>query len=151
MGAVNIPEVDPSTAAARLRDEPGSVYLDVRSTIEYDEGHAKGAWNIPILHATAAGMRPNSEFQEVASATLPKDTLIVVGCKSGQRSFVACRTLLGMGFTRVANMAGGFGGAIDPLTHRVVTPGWRDSGLPTTTDPTPGKTWDELRAVAKSR
>ena len=48
-------EIDPKTAYARLESEPGSVYLDVRSVMEFDQGHPTGAWNIPILHATPSG------------------------------------------------------------------------------------------------
>jgi hypothetical protein len=96
-------------------------------------------------------MKPNPDFQAVASAVLPKDALIVVGCKSGQRSFVACRTLMDLGFTKVANLAGGFTGAVDAMTGRVVVPGWVACGFPNAREATPGKSWEELKATAQEK
>src|SRR5688572_24507690 len=130
--------IDPRSAAERLKAEPGSIYLDVRSEGEYAQGHPEGAWNLPIQHATALGMRPNHDFLDVAKHVLPADVLIVVGCKSGQRSMMACQALEQAGFTKVVNMAGGFGGSAG-------TPGWASLGLPSTTSPTPGYTWEDLR------
>src|SRR5258706_10115096 len=107
-------EIDPKTAHDRLSSEPGAVYLDVRTTGEYDQGHPSGAWSMPILLSGMMGMKPNPDFQPVAAAVLPKDTLIVVGCRSGQRSAMACDVLHQLGYSRAVNMAGGFMGASDP-------------------------------------
>ena len=136
--------IDPKTAHERLTSEDGSVYLDVRSVMEYDQGHPAGAWNIPILHATPGGMQPNADFVRVASAVLPKDALIVIGCKSGQRSAMACQALEQAGLGNVVNLEGGFHGLTD-FMGRVRSAGWMQCGLPATTEPTPGRTWDELR------
>jgi rhodanese-related sulfurtransferase len=148
---MQIPEVDPRTAHERLTSEPRAIYVDVRTVTEYEQGHPTGAWNLPIMSASPMGMRPNPEFQGVAAKVLPKDTLLVVGCKSGQRSFMACRMFLDMGFTHVVNVGGGFGGSVDPTTGRVVTPGWMACGLPTSRDTTPGKGWEDLKAEARGR
>lgn len=135
--------IDAPAAHQRLQSEPGSVYLDVRSVMEFDAGHATGAWNIPILHATASGMQPNADFLAVATRVLPKDVLIIVGCKAGPRSLMACQVLAQAGFTNCVNLAGGFMGETD-FFGRVRVQGWSQAGLPATTDPTPGKTWAEL-------
>ena len=140
-------EIDPKTAHARLQSEPGAVYLDVRSVMEFEQGHPTGAWNIPILHATPSGMKPNEAFVKVASATLPKDALVVIGCKSGQRSAMACQALAQVGFTNVVNLAGGFLGHAD-MFGRVQSPGWTQCDLPATMEPTPGKAWEDLRPQA---
>ena len=136
--------IDATTAHQRLQSEPGAVYLDVRSVMEFEQGHPVGAWNIPILHATPSGMQPNAEFLAVASRSLPRETLIVVGCKSGQRSAMACQLLAQAGFTHCVNLDGGFSGLTDFL-GRVQAPGWSQLALPSTAEPTPGKSWDELR------
>jgi rhodanese-related sulfurtransferase len=136
-------QIDPQAAHARLQSEPGAVYLDVRSVMEFDQGHPTGAWNIPLLHATPSGMQPNPSFLQAASAALSKDALVVVGCKSGQRSAMACRALAQAGFTNVINLAGGFHGHSDPF-GRMLSPGWTQCNLPSTTEPTPGKSWEEL-------
>jgi len=140
-----IDQLDPVAAFARLRDEPGTIYLDVRSSAEYDQGHPVDAWNLPLLHMTPAGMTPNAEFEEVAEAVLPRDVLILVGCRSGQRSQQACQVLSQLGFERLANVAGGFAGQADPMSGRVLAPGWQTCGLPDTAEPTPARSWEDLR------
>jgi rhodanese-related sulfurtransferase len=131
-------QIDPQEAHDRLEKEPGSIYLDVRSVMEFEQGHPTGAWNIPILHATTAGMRQNTDFLRVTTKVLPKDTLVVVGCKSGQRSNMACQVLHEAGFTNVVNLSTGF--------HGNFAPGWAQCGLPATAASTPGKSWEELEA-----
>src|SRR5688572_16206033 len=133
--------------AVKVLEQPGAVYLDVRSTDEYDQGHPEGAWNIPILHARPQGMQPNAEFEVVARAVLPRNVPIVVGCKSGQRSAMAVRVLRAFGQEQAVNMAGGFHGA-GGMLGRPSAPGWLQLGLPSTSEPTPGRTWEELRALA---
>ena len=140
-------EIDPQDASDALAQDAGAIYLDVRSAAEYAQGHAPDAWNIPILHASPQGMRPNADFAQVAAAVLPQDVLLIVGCKSGQRSAMACQALEQLGFTKAANLSGGFHGSTDPL-GRVLAAGWVRAGLPTTSEPTPGRTWEELKASA---
>jgi len=145
---VSMNEIDPSEAHRRLREEPGTVYLDVRTPEEFAAGHPEGATNIPIAHSTPAGMQPNEEFAKAVSAVIPKDTPLVVGCKAGGRSAAACRALSEMGYERLANVAGGYGGAVDPQTGQTVVEGWAARGLPTATTPAPGRSWDEVRRRA---
>ena len=140
-------DIEPQDASEALAREPGAIYLDVRSTAEYDQGHAPGAWNIPILHASPHGMRPNPDFAQVAASVLPRDVLLVVGCKSGHRSSTACQALEQLGYTRAANLKGGFHGSTDP-SGRVVAAGWVRSGLPSTVEHEAGRTWDELKSSA---
>ena len=141
-------ELEPPDAHRVLEETPGAVYVDVRSEVEHAAGHPEGAWNIPLLHRTDAGMQPNDEFVHVAGRVLPRDALLVVGCAVGPRSRKACGLLREMGFTRLVNVDGGFEGKRHPLTGEVLVPGWRDAGLPTATEPTPDGTWPELRRKA---
>lgn len=130
-------EIAPREAHAEMQADPAIVYVDVRTPGEYEQGHPEGAWNIPILLAGTFGLRPNPAFLEVASRVLPKGVPILVGCKSGQRSAMACQALSGAGFEDLANVAGGFlGGSI---------PGWTQCGLPSSTASTPGRSWPELQ------
>ncbi|MGB5265778.1 MAG: rhodanese-like domain-containing protein, partial [Polyangiales bacterium] len=75
---MTVKRVSPLEAAALLEDE-GYVYLDVRSIPEFDQGHAVGAYNIPVLPATPSGMRPNGDFMSVVAAVFPKDSKLVLG------------------------------------------------------------------------
>jgi rhodanese-related sulfurtransferase len=92
-------------------------------------------------------MVPNAAFQRVVEATFPKDTKLVVGCKSGGRSLQAAGLLEASGYSAVVDMRAGFGGEHDAL-GRVSCAGWAESGLPTATQPEPGKSYVELSEKA---
>jgi rhodanese-related sulfurtransferase len=86
-----------STAELQSRLEKGErlTIIDVREPSEYAEGHVPGALLRPLGHlATWAG-------------ELDKESEILVICRSGNRSGMACRQLAAMGFTRQTNVAGG--------------------------------------------
>jgi rhodanese-related sulfurtransferase len=133
--------VPPSEAAELLKQ--GWTYLDVRSVPEFEQAHPSGAANIPLLHLQGGRMMPNADFQRVVEATFPKDTKLVIGCKSGGRSLQAATMLSAAGYTDVVDMRGGFGGERDNF-GRVVCAGWAESGLAVATDTEPGKSYAEL-------
>ena len=139
-------ELEPQDAHERLTSAEGALYLDVRSVPEFGQGHPTGAWNLPLLHLSDAGMQPNADFLAVAEVVLPKDRWLVVGCKAGGRSAQACDLLQQAGFTQLVNVAGGYHGAFDRMTGALVVAGWEASGLPTSTTPESGATWDELKS-----
>ena len=70
--------------------------LDVREDYEYQNGHIKGAVNLPL--------------REILSQkdTLPKDRDIYVYCRSAHRSADAVNFLKSLGFDKVHNIEGGF-------------------------------------------
>ena len=122
-------EVSPAQAQELLQGDTGYVYVDVRSTPEYEQGHPAGAFNIPIFHRQAAGMTPNQDFLRVMEACFPPDTKLLLGCQSGIRSARAAEALAAAGYSELANVRGGYGGVRDPF-GRVVEKGWLDLGLP---------------------
>jgi rhodanese-related sulfurtransferase len=128
--------------AAGLCSE-GWTYLDVRSTPEFEQGHPKGAVNIPLLNVVNGRMVPNADFQKVVESNFPKDAKLVIGCKSGGRSLQAAALLAAAGYANVVDMQGGFGGGRDNM-GRVSDPGWADSGLTVATQADPGKSYPEL-------
>ncbi|TFH30526.1 MAG: rhodanese-like domain-containing protein, partial [Myxococcales bacterium] len=75
---MTVRRVSPQEADA-LVDEQGYVHLDVRSIPEFEAGHPSGAYNIPLMHATPTGMRPNGDSLAGVTATFGKDAKIVVG------------------------------------------------------------------------
>ena len=109
----------------------GHVYLDVRSVPEFEAGHAPGAWNVPLLHATAAGMAPNAGFQAAVERLFARDTPLVVACKAGGRSARAAGMLEQAGYTGLADMGAGFDG-------------WGPRGLPVATTAEAGHSWREI-------
>jgi rhodanese-related sulfurtransferase len=141
-------EVNAQEAYDLMQSDPEYIYLDVRSVPEFEAGHPPGAINIPLLHFTpGAGMSPNQEFISVVEAALPKDAKLVIGCKSGGRSARACDVMSQMGYTNVANVRGGFVGAMDNF-GRVTEPGWSMRNLPTCTECTDAARYETLATKA---
>jgi rhodanese-related sulfurtransferase len=140
-----VKRVLPAEAADLLKE--GWTYLDVRSIPEFEQGHPTGATNIPLLHHEGGRMTPNPAFQRVVEGAFPKETKLVIGCKSGGRSLQAAGLLTAAGYTAIVDVRGGFGGERDAM-GRVTSPGWADSGLPVATDTEPGKAYKDLAAKA---
>jgi rhodanese-related sulfurtransferase len=123
--------------------EQGWTYLDVRSEPEFEEGHPKGALNIPLMHRGPGGMTPNPDFMKVVEAVLPKDAKLVVGCQAGGRSAKATQLMQGSGYQQLADQYCGWGGARDPMGR--VTPGWAAEGLPVEQGSPAGRAYRELQ------
>lgn len=129
-----IKQQTPPEAFETLKQNPDALYVDVRTEGEFAQGHPAGAINIPVVFIKGPGqMQPNPDFLAVAEKVLPKGRKLVVGCLAGGRSMRACEMLEDSGYTDLTNVAGGFGGQRDQSGAVVVT-GWKDSGLPVTTD-----------------
>ena len=137
-----------SVTEAHALQAAGHTYIDVRSSREYAGGHPAGAVNVPLIDADpdTGQMGPNPDFVRVMQASFASDAPLLVGCQVGGRSARAAQMLEALGFTNVANVAGGFGGARDPMSGRTVAPGWAESGLPVETTSPPGQSYDELLA-----
>ena len=89
-------QVDAETAKELMDTENDYVILDVRTQAEYDQGHIPGAILIP--HDTVA---------TAAEDALPdKGQLILVYCRSGNRSKQASQTLVDLGYTNVVEFGG---------------------------------------------
>jgi rhodanese-related sulfurtransferase len=129
-------------ASEKLAD--GYVYVDVRTTEEFEAGHPKGAVNIPISLASPRGMTPNADFLRVVSSTFAKDAKIIVGCKTGVRSLRAAQMLLAEGFTDVLDQRAGWSGARGPFGESG-EPGWSPLGLPSETGQPAGRSWEDLK------
>lgn len=70
------------------------VWIDVRSSEEYDAGHVAEAVNVPY---TEIGVR-------IGEVTENKDALIYVYCRSGRRAGIALETLNEEGYMNVVNL-----------------------------------------------
>lgn len=143
-----ITQISPAEAKEILDQDTQAIYVDVRSIPEFTAGHPIRAVNIPIMHKGAYGMEPNSEFSKVATAVLPKDKKLLVGCMAGGRSQKACDVLAKQGYTELFNVYGGFAGGRNPETGEP-QPGWKDLGLPVSDENGPGVSYESLAAGAK--
>ncbi len=94
LSAVGLPEVAGGWLSQHL---PEVVVLDVREPDEFrgELGHLVGAELCPLPALSAR------------AAALPRERPIVTVCRSGGRSGKAAQSLLGLGFARVASLAGG--------------------------------------------
>lgn len=89
-------QVDAEAAKELMDTGDDYVILDARTQTEYDEGHIPGAILIP--HDTVATAAENA---------LPdKDQLILVYCRSGNRSKEASQALVDLGYTNVVEFGG---------------------------------------------
>lgn len=125
------PRMTPEQVKALADGGDQFIYLDVRTTTEFLDGHPPDAWNIPValVDPATSGMVMNGEFLSVVEANIPKETRVIVGCRSGRRSAKAQTLMEAAGYTRVSNMLGGFVGGNDSSTGAAVA-GWSRSGYP---------------------
>ena len=100
-GKTNAPEntyqqITQEEAARLMVEQTDYVLLDVRTQAEYDEGHIPGAVCIP-----------NETIGTEKLPELPRqDQLILVYCRSGNRSKQAAQKLASMGYTNVREFGG---------------------------------------------
>lgn len=89
-------QVDAETARMLMDTETECVILDVRTDEEYAQGHIPGAILIP-----------DYEIRDRAGTELPdRDQLILVYCRSGNRSKTASAILAELGYTNVVEFGG---------------------------------------------
>jgi len=91
-----------------ISEDNGGFLLDVRTTSEWEQdGYIENATLIPHTQL------------ESREGELPqdKDSLILLYCRSGNRSQDAAQTLVDMGFTNIIELESGI-------------TGWKDAGMP---------------------
>lgn len=94
--AAGYTQVDAETAAQMMADNEDEIVLDVRTPEEYAEAHIPEAINVP-----------NETIGEDAIAELPdKAQLIMVYCRSGNRSKQAAEKLAAQGYTNIVEFGG---------------------------------------------
>jgi rhodanese-related sulfurtransferase len=103
-----VPPLTVTAALAALRD--GALYIDVRSSAEYAQGHPPGAINVPLLDADedTGQVLPNPDFVRVMKANFAPDALLLIGCESGTRSSRAAQMLEVFGFVSASSVVGGY-------------------------------------------
>jgi rhodanese-related sulfurtransferase len=105
-----IPTIDVQEAQRRLTAPDAALLVDVRERDEF------AAMRVP-----GAVLLPTSQFA-TGYRQLPTDRPLLIMCAVGGRSARATEALLGVGWTDVANVAGGINA-------------WHAAGLPTRSGP----------------
>ena len=89
-------QVNAEEADSLMEEESGYIILDVRTAQEYSEKHIPGAINIP-----------NETIGTEDIPELPdKEQLILVYCRSGNRSKQASEKLVKLGYTNIVEFGG---------------------------------------------
>ena len=89
-------QINAEEAATMMEEESSYIILDVRTTEEYSEKHIPGAINIP-----------NETIGTEDIPELPdKEQLILVYCRSGNRSKQASEKLVKLGYTNIVEFGG---------------------------------------------
>jgi len=89
-------QVSMQEAIRMMETETGYMILDVRTAEEYASGHIPGAINIPN----------ETIFQDNIPELPDKDQLILVYCRSGNRSKQASAKLSALGYTNIVEFGG---------------------------------------------
>lgn len=92
-------QISQREAKSLMDNNKNIVILDVRTKKEFDEGHIKGAINIPV---ETIGSIPPAQLRD-------KKQMILVYCRSGRRSKMAAQKLGTIGYENVLE----FGGIMD--------------------------------------
>jgi rhodanese-related sulfurtransferase len=133
--------------------------LDVRTPEEYVfVGHAPMAVNIPSLmfsHQFDAtkkhyAMPANEHFVAMVKAKYKADDIIMVMCRSGQRSATAANLLADAGFKKAYSVVDGFEGDMEkdkasPNVGKRTVDGWRNSKAPWTYDLDAALVYQEMK------
>ncbi|MGK0272872.1 MAG: rhodanese-related sulfurtransferase, partial [Cocleimonas sp.] len=98
----SITNIDTATLQSLLKENPKIEMVDVRSTNEIDfiGGYIDADENVNITRGWL-------EF-DIGAHVKTKDTPIIVYCGTNQRSPLAAKTLMKMGYTNVKNYADGY-------------------------------------------
>lgn len=89
-------DVEPAIFWEEYQNNPdGYLFVDVRSSSEYQKVHASGSINIPIVDLS-------DQYQQ-----LPRNKVIVLTCGNGRLAKVAYGYLEDYGFTNLMHITGG--------------------------------------------
>ncbi|WP_454735535.1 rhodanese-like domain-containing protein [Cupriavidus necator] len=106
-----------------------ALLVDVRTLEERTfVGHMPDSLHVPW--ATGTSLTRNPRFVRELEARTGKDAVVLLLCRSGNRSALAAEAATKAGFTRVYNVQEGFEGDLDEQQRRGGLGGWRYRGLP---------------------
>lgn len=90
-------QITAEEAKSMMEVQPDAVILDVREQDEYDAGHIPSAVLLPV----------GTINEETAASAIPeKDTVVLVYCRSGNRSKTASQALADLGYTQIYEFGG---------------------------------------------
>jgi rhodanese-related sulfurtransferase len=103
-----VPEIDGEELYDQLQEAAAPVVIDVRTSLEFAQGHIAGALNVPITDLKS----------KLTSLKLKKNHPVVAICLSAHRSIPAVRLFEEAGIKKACQLQGGM-------------LAWQKAGLPT--------------------
>lgn len=89
-------EISASEAKSMIDENNDLLILDVRTKLEYNEGHLKDAINI----------EHTSISNKISNVTKDLEKTIIIYCRSGARALVAAQALIDLGYKNVYTFGG---------------------------------------------
>ncbi len=89
----NTPDIN--SGVSEFKSAAGAVLVDVRTALEYSQGHIEGSINIPL-----------DKISDIKGRVKDKSAPVYVYCLSGARSGQAVSYLKKNGYTDVTNIGG---------------------------------------------
>ncbi len=128
----------PKQAWQMLQDDPRTLLVDIRSSMEYlFVGHPQAAVHVPWIDEPDWMENPHfvTDIRKLVlgGAVCDKEdgcVSVILICRSGKRSLEAGKALIEGNFNRVFHVDEGFEGDLDEDHRRSTLNGWRFHGLP---------------------
>ena len=138
--AFPVEDVPSKEVWARLKDNPATNLIDVRTRAEWafvglpdlsslDKEVVMVEWQTFPDNSIEPGFGAALSAQLEALGASKTSELYFI-CRSGGRSLMAAQTLATLGYERCYNVSDGFEGRLDANRHRGNLDGWKVSGLP---------------------
>ena len=137
-----IEQINPNNAWKDLRENPNSILVDVRTTIEHKfvgvVNDSKLENKMILLEWLIFPlMEENNEFQNQIEESLNsifkeniKETKLYFLCKTGVRSNMAAQFMSNLGYKNCYNIINGFEGDYNEKQQRGFVNGWKANNLP---------------------
>lgn len=90
-------QITQEEAKQKMDEQEDVIVLDVREADEYDSGHIPGAVLLPVGSIDA---------DRAASVIPDKESMVLVYCRSGNRSKTASKALAELGYTQIYEFGG---------------------------------------------
>jgi rhodanese-related sulfurtransferase len=136
-----------------------AIYVDVRTSSEFNNGHPEGAYHVPLMEhdpsTGAPGFNPGFVEQmrvlaaSVAQSRPEAPPKLVIGCQMGGRSRQACELLTMQGLANLADCSAGWGGQRDGYGRSMVA-GWSTLDLPSASVALDGRSWPDIKALSNA-
>jgi rhodanese-related sulfurtransferase len=138
-GVYVVGDLDVRDVWDRLKSDPASVLIDVRTRAEWTfvglpDLSALGKRVVTVEWQTFPENSVDPAFSDRLKAALAgsgadTSTNMYFICRSGGRSRMAAEAMEAVGFMQCHNVADGFEGPLDPNRHRGRLGGWKAAGL----------------------